>query len=100
MGRKEPAATGVYRAVPDSMWTCRASPPMTRIELHRAFRLASRALIFGPYFRLGHRRHTCIDRISQSDNAKTSFIPKSLIISILRINTNDITDRNAGYGSP
>jgi hypothetical protein len=46
---------------------------------------------------LGHRRHTCIDRIFQSDNAKTSFILKSLILSILRINANDITDRNAGY---
>jgi hypothetical protein len=26
MGRKERAATGGYRAGPDSMWTCRASP--------------------------------------------------------------------------
>jgi hypothetical protein len=73
MGRKDRAATRGYRAGPDSMWTCRASPPMTRIGLHRAFRLASRALILGPRFRLGHRRHPFVDRIFQSDNESLSY---------------------------
>jgi hypothetical protein len=71
----QPAVTELVR----TQWTCRASPPMTRIELHRAFRLASRALIFGPHFRSGHRRHTYIDRIPNPTMLKHPLFLRALL---------------------
>ena len=72
------------------MWTCRASPPMTRIGLHRAFRLAPRALIFGPHFRLDIVDILVLTVFSNPIMRKPYRILNDLITSILRRNTNDL----------
>jgi hypothetical protein len=88
MGRKDRAATRGYRAGPDSMWTCRASPPITRIELHRAFRLTSRALILGPHFAWGIV-DILVLTVFSNPIMKAYLILKGLITSILRRTAND-----------
>jgi hypothetical protein len=90
MGRKERAATGGYRAGPDSMWTCRASPA------YEANRTPSsvptgipRSDLLGHISAWGIVDILVLTVFSNPIMRKPYLILNDLITSILRRNTND-----------